>query len=620
MEIILKNLPVTNEEVYLIFESSLLNENVQILNNNNKTNTEKTNEIIISQNKYKYSNIDTKIENGLFSNIMTNQLIKKNDLALLLVINKNQSESDNNINNFINKEINNIINKVFFERNKIKQITYNYYKINLEKNNIDNIIKDKTLNKDSENGILLEEKDNKEENSDLSLLQIKFDYLDDIANIPVFVKIFFIYNSFEKIIPLFSIDKKEKQILILKEKINNLLLLENKIKENFSKLSFINNDFIQDLNIYKNEVTNYFENFVNNVNIDKNENKAKNNYNNKNNLNELIKEAKILLDNINKEQFKNREKDIYQKYIQIYSNVNKDNKFDIYELKKSINNFNNLNEELLKFLEKEKHQKESKYKDKEIFKLKQKINQLEKDLQIEKDKSQQKQNNNNNTDNIQTKNSKTKQRSLSALKINNNNKSNNNNNNVNSPYINRLEDENKKLKRNIEELKETISQLKSKNKSLSKENEKLLKEKNTSSNYNNLKNNNKDNKDNKDNKYNKNLLNSPKKTTNQSIENSNQREKKDKILNKTKTNNDLLFNGNSLLLLKKIQEENKELSKQLKDFSSKNIQLELSLRGINGTEMKQKNKNNNSLLYNFTKNTREELKNIEKKYGLVKNK
>ena len=135
-----------------------------------------------------------------------------------------------------------------------------------------------------------------------------------------------------------------------------------------------------------------------------------------------------------------------------------------------------------------------------------------------------------------------------------------------------------------------------------------------------MKNNNKDNKDNKDNKYNKNLLNSPKKTTNQSIENSNKREKKDKILNKTKTNNDLLFNGNSLLLLKKIQEENKELSKQLKDFSSKNIQLELSLRGINGTEMKQKNKNNNSLLYYFTKNTREELKNIEKKYGLVKNK
>jgi hypothetical protein len=81
-----------------------------------------------------------------------------------------------------------------------------------------------------------------------------------------------------------------------------------------------------------------------------------------------------------------------------------------------------------------------------------------------------------------------------------------------------------------------------------------------------------------------------------------------------------LFNGNSLLLLKKIQEENKELSKQLKDFNSKNFQLELSLKGINNGEIKNQAKNNNSLLFNFTKNTRGELKNIEKKYGLTKNK
>ena len=611
MEIILKNLPETNEEVYLIIESTLSNENIQILNNNNETNWEKKNEIIISQNKYKYSNIDTKIESGLFSNIIANQLIKKNDLTLLLVFNKNQSESENNINNFIIKEINNTINKEFFEKNKIKQITYNYYKINLEKNNIDNIIKEKSINKDSENEYIQDEKDNKEENIDLSFLQMDFEYLDDIINIPIFIKIYFIYNSFEKILPLFSIDKREKQILVLKEKINNLLVLEKDIKEKISNLSLLNNNFIQDLNLYKNEVTNYYEGFVKNVNVDKNENKARNNSNNKNSLNELIKEAKILLDNINKEQFKNREKDIYQRYIQVCSNINKDNKFDVNELKLSINNFNNLNEELIEFLEKEKSQKESKDKDKEISQLKQKIKQLEKELKSEKNKSQQTPNNNNNNnknnnENIQPKNIKTKQRSVSALKINNNNN--------NNPYINRLEDENKKLKRNIEDLKETITQLKSKNDSLLKTNEKLLKEKNSSSNYNHLKNNNKDNKDNK------NIINSPKKNTNQSCENSNIKEKKNKILNKTKTNADLLFNGNSLLLLKKIQEENKELSKQLKDFSSKNVQLELSLKGINGTEMKQKNKNNNSLLFNFTKNTRGELKNIEKKYGLAKNK
>ena len=94
--------------------------------------------------------------------------------------------------------------------------------------------------------------------------------------------------------------------------------------------------------------------------------------------------------------------------------------------------------------------------------------------------------------------------------------------------------------------------------------------------------------------------------------------KKQKTLNKTKTNTDILINGNSLLLLKKIQQENKELSKQLKDFSTKNTQLELSLKGIAGGDINIKN--HSSLLNSFTKNTRGELKNIEKKYGLNKNK
>ena len=94
-------------------------------------------------------------------------------------------------------------------------------------------------------------------------------------------------------------------------------------------------------------------------------------------------------------------------------------------------------------------------------------------------------------------------------------------------------------------------------------------------------------------------------------------------MNKTKTSMEPLFNGNSLLLLKKIQDENKELAKQLKDFSSKNFQLELSIKGINSGDVNSNNKNRmsgTSMLSNFTNNTRNELKNIEKKYGLAKNK
>ena len=82
-----------------------------------------------------------------------------------------------------------------------------------------------------------------------------------------------------------------------------------------------------------------------------------------------------------------------------------------------------------------------------------------------------------------------------------------------------------------------------------------------------------------------------------------------------------LINGHSLLLLKKIQDENKELAKQLKDFNSKNFQLELSIKGINSgdnTSNMKSRTSNASKLSNFTNNTMNELKNIEKKYGISK--
>lgn len=295
-----------------------------------------------------------------------------------------------------------------------------------------------------------------------------------------------------------------------------------------------------------------------------------------------------------------KEKEIYQKYIEIYSNnKNNNNSFDIQELKSSINKFNNLNEELLEFLEKEKSKEKYKSKkDKEISELKQRIKQLEKEKikesKQETDNPQQIQKIKN-----QTKNNKKQQRSISASKINNNY-------NTNPSNILKLEEENKKYRKNIDELNDIIAKLKIKNEYLIKLNEKLLKEKNTTINL-------------EQNKDNINKYNSPKKSTNQNDDQNGTTNKKNKKMNKTKTNTDLLINGNSLLLLKKIQEENKELSKQLKDFNSKNVQLELSLRGINGSEIKNNNKNHNSLLFNFTKNTRGELKNIEKKYGLTKN-
>ena len=602
MEIILKNLPEANEEVYLIIEQSLLNQEGKIIYNNNEENKESRNEIVLSQNKYKYNNIYINIERDFFSNLISNQLNKKIDTTLLIALNKDEISSEKNIYNKIKDELNNLFNKDFFEKNNIKQVLYNFHKINLETNSIDNIITDKILNKDSES-FNINIIDNNENNNDSSLLKIQFDYLDDMINVPSNINIYFLYNSFEKILPLFSMNKKEKQILLLKEKICNLISFENDIKEKISKLSIMNNDFIQEANTYKDEVMNYYANLIKD---DNKENISKNSHSNKTVINDLIKEAKILKENINKEQFKNREKDIYQKYIRVYSNNNQiHNNFDIRELKTLINQFNNLNEEILEFLEKEKNTKESADKDNEISKLKQRIKQLEKDLKSKNNKIDETNNNHSSKD------SKNNQRSISAMKLNKKINVSNYYSNSNQQKIQKLEEENNKLKKNLEELKQTISVLKSKNELLTKEKEKLLKEKNTSSSNSTIKNNNIENNS---------LYNSPKKSTNKNnIENSTG-SKKIKSLNKTKTNKDYLFNGNSLLLLKKIQEENKELSRQLKDFNSKNFQLELSLKGINNGEIKNQGKNNNSLLYNFTKNTRGELKNIEKKYGLTKNK
>ena len=602
MEIILKNLPETNEEVFLIIEPSLLTKNNKIIYNIYDESNENFNEIIVSEKKYKYTKIYNNIDKSLFENLIINQINIKSNISLLILIDNRLNETQNNAFSSFLDNLNNLIGKNFFDKNNIKQILYNFYKINLEANNFENILNNKIINKDSESFLLLDINSNEKDditNQSVNLLKIRFDYLDNIINISSSINIYFITNSFEKILPLFSINKKEKEIIILKEKIDNLLLTEKEIKEKLGKLNFINENVLQDINNYKNEVINYFENFVKKIDIEKKENKNKNISSNKNNLNDLIKEAKFLLDIINKEQFKNREKEIYQKYIKIYSNNNQKNNFDLQELKSSINKFNNLNEELLEFLEKEKihreREKKERNKEKEISKLKQKILKLEQELQSEKNKNQQNNNNIVNT-NALPKKINPKPRSLSNLKIDNT--INTNNNQIN---IYTLEKENKKLKEKISELKETISNLQSKNQSLLAANENLLKESNKA----------KDNITLKDYKRGENsLYSSPIK---------NIKVKKDKIMNKTKTKYNISNNGNSLLLLKKIREENKELSKQLKDFNAKNLKLELSLKEINNTEINS-NKNHNSLLYYFTENKRGELKNIEKKFGLTKNK
>lgn len=645
MEIFYDNLPESNEEVNLIIESSILNQNSQLVYNANNENGENNNDILIDKNKYKYSFIYKDLEKDKYSNIILDKINIKNNISLLLLVNNSKIVQEENSTNNINYStevkncIKNIFNKENIEKLNIKNIIYNYFQINLETNKVDNIIKDKLINEESSYAIDIPD-DNNEGNISNSLLKLKIDYSD--INISSFVQILFIYNSYEKILPLYALNKKEYEILLLKEKINNLLSLEKDMKEKINNIPMINTDFLQNINVYEQEVVNYYSNFVNNLrNID-----TKNSKNNKDkstaNINDLITEVKNVLNSLNNEQFKQREKDIYEKYIQVYSavknNENSDSNnntngtnYDYTELKMIINKFNNLNEELIDILENENKSNDKdkdkeinneiiKEKEEEIDELKNKIEQLEKDLKEEKNK------NKNPPPNQQSskveKNSKSsKNRSVSEPKIDSNkyNKNNSYGNNNNA----RLEEENKNLKKKIDELKETISKLKTNNDNLFKTNEKLLKEKNnlknellkekTSANTNNINEN-----ISSDNTISNERHKSPTKSAN--IFRYNSTTKSQKRLNKNQNNNKPVFDGESLLLLQKISKENKELAKQLKDFSSKNVQLELSLKGINNGEVNniRSHMGNSSMLSNFTKNTRNELKNIEKKYGLSK--
>jgi hypothetical protein len=684
MDIIYENLPEIGDEVDLVIESSILNKNSKIIYKNDDKKEEKQknkNEIFINENKYKFNIIDKDLEKEKLSNLITSQINIKNNITLLLLLNNNTNnineqlqqkeenkqneqesqkeeskQEENNQNNQnaqeqqkdeekkeeninstkknYNIEIRNIIKNLFNKENieqlKIKNIIYHYYQINTETNKSQNIIKDKLVNfNENEESSYAIEIPNDDGNVSISFLKLEINYSD--LDISSYLQILFIYNSYEKIVPFFALNKKDYEITLLKEKINNLLSLEKDIREQINKITIVNGDYLQNAHVYEQEVINYFNSFVNNLKkIENIEKKEKNDKNNKDNINSLIKEAKEILNSISNEQFKQREKDLYEKYLQVYSNINtstqsSDNNIDnINELRMTINNFNNLNEELIDILENnnkdkdkdnnkniniEKDKEQLQEKDNEINELKNKINQLEEDLKEEKSKNLKP---NKSKDREKEKEKGSKNRSASAMKVGSA-KDIKSNQNINNNL--RLEEENKNLKKNIEEMKETISKLKANNDNLFKTNEKLLKEKN------NLKNElikeKTSNANSNDNTASNELYYSPSKPSN--ITRFNSTNKNPKKVNKNITNQNPIFSGQSLILLQKISDENKQLAKQLKDFNSKNFQLELSLKGINNGEVNIKNQsNNNSMLNNFTKNTRSELKNIEKKYGIKK--
>ena len=86
MELILQNLPESNEEIYLLLQSSFLNSHNQIIYNKDDKNDSNHNEIIISQNKYKFEHIYQDPNKEFFSNIITKNISIKNDATLLIIM------------------------------------------------------------------------------------------------------------------------------------------------------------------------------------------------------------------------------------------------------------------------------------------------------------------------------------------------------------------------------------------------------------------------------------------------------------------------------------------------------------------------------------------------------
>ena len=199
MELILQNLPESNEEIYLLLQSSFLNSHNQIIYNKDDKNDSNHNEIIISQNKYKFEYIYQDPNKEFFSNIITKNISIKNDATLLLMLNKDNNDIIISLKNFFNKE--------FFDKNNIKLIKYNFDEINLDNNSCENILKDKIINKESED-FLIDISVLDDKNKNIILFKIKIDYED--INICSFIKIFLIYNSYDKII-LNAFRKKYKR-------------------------------------------------------------------------------------------------------------------------------------------------------------------------------------------------------------------------------------------------------------------------------------------------------------------------------------------------------------------------------------------------------------------------
>ena len=561
---------IKKENSFLIFDNNFLDKNKQIIINEIEKNL-KINDNVISSYKEIFNNNNE--NNNKLEEIFSKTIFNQDDMNIIYLKKENNNKNYQYINLFINE-------KILNEKN-INNIEFSFIEIDLESAKIfKNVIKKSITNL---NQFKIPER--KLENKSLDYFEFKLNF-NNSENIS-YIKYYIIYKNFDKILYFLSDKKKENDIKILIEKINIFTEFQDEYLKKINLFPSIQNKILMNIEEYKIECMEYYNNIIKQIED------FKNNLNNED-IKKYYDDFLFKQNEFVKKHENNKVKEIesYKNLLQYYIS-NEDNiinsNLNYESLKDLISQLNITNQEIKKICNKYNFiNKDKKYINES--KNKEETNKnLEKNI-IEKKK----------LTTINQKNSKKviKGRSIS-IGINRF---------ENNEYtdISNANKEIKNLKVKINELikiKNEYQVIKQDNINLKIENNKLLLE-----------------------------IENLKKSNNNNINiNSNVKEKENKkffkiITSRNKINNNKFnssyINPESLLLLKKIQDENKEIVNQLNYFRNKNKELEneiLLIKKINNnSQITETLSSNFSSFINRSSSTKNEKRNYNKEYSNMK--
>ena len=330
-----------NNKSYLIIPNSLQNNPKDFkINLNNET-------IIFSNNsKYKFNDI---INDNYEQLKEINQSHFKNHESLNLII-LNEKENLNFINYIFNLKNN---------ETNIKEIIFSLIQGNLITSKEKYIIKNQKFKLDNSSQLSLEKIDF----DDFEFLLYDFiiffnDYEKEIS-----YRIYCIYQNYEQVLNILSINQKEKELNTLVEKINLFLKFEDEIFNKLNQIPLIKEENLNDIENYKNECIEYYSEILNKIEKLKDE-LSKGNSDLQTKFDLFLKEQskfKNLLKNKNEKEI-----NIYKNLIDYYNlkekNLNHTNE-DYKDLKNIISKFNETNNEIITIL------KDKNFLNKEIFKV-----------------------------------------------------------------------------------------------------------------------------------------------------------------------------------------------------------------------------------------------------------